>query len=671
MGEKREIPLAEVMLEGACEYISVQSMEICTAADTHARAMVSLLVDGAMSENTCRLCEGQLIRLKLSDGTILFQGYCETCDVKVQSQYKEVTLWGMSGSCKADKERKSRTFQNPSKTLGSILTSVLEEYGIIAQVDGDLTIPYIVSQSKETDWEFCIRLANQYQKAVWVDCRTDKVTVYIGNISLGNEEIGADARLVKTSKEFNDYRSVLANGNTPNPGYQYIYRNMISHNAVIIAGDMTEKGLVTATRLTTNKGVLDNQVTIQNARQKAPEYRIQTKDAFASKILTGKVIGVTTSTVQIEFDVDGQQDKAEAIELPYESILSNSFYSMPDENDKVFVYMDNQGNAVCLGSKRTDTGDDFFSTPAEKAIGALDRVIHFTEKALVLSATRQLYSQESEEQVTLSLDNEKGISVEAPGTIKVSSENEIMIAASTQIMEDIIKDKDDIIKLNNSAKQENHEKYIKAGGTVSETKARLVKWASDAGDNIVGGLKDIVFWDAWHKADTLELDSEASDYESGNCILTGISIELSVGDVSIRLGTENAPNILFAYASVYSWLATESNENYPQKADELRDAWEIGMDILTAGLALAGTVCLIVGTGGVAAAALLGASAVIAFSRQDYFSAITSAVGSFAASGKIAALVSKLSGFTAVQKVCQFVDEHKKFIAACQMLYGV
>ena len=81
MGEKREIPLAEVMLEGACEYISVQSMEIYTAADTHARAIVSILVDGAISESVCQSAEEQLIKLKLSDGTILFQGYCEECEI--------------------------------------------------------------------------------------------------------------------------------------------------------------------------------------------------------------------------------------------------------------------------------------------------------------------------------------------------------------------------------------------------------------------------------------------------------------------------------------------------------------------------------------------------------------------------------------------------------------
>ncbi|MCI7790774.1 MAG: DUF6531 domain-containing protein, partial [Lachnospiraceae bacterium] len=677
MGEKREIPLAEVMLEGACEYISVQSMEIYTAADTHARAIVSILVDGAISESVCQSAEEQLIKLKLSDGTILFQGYCEECDVKVQNQYKEVTLWALSGSHEADKEKKSRTFQNPSKTLGSILTSVLEEHSIIARIEGDLTIPHIVSQNKETDWEFCVRLANQYQKAVWTDSRTDKVTAHIGNISFGDEEIGADAKLVKTSKEFNDYRSVLANGNTPNPGYQYIYRNMISHNAVIIAGDMTEKGLVTATRLTTNKGVLDNQITIQNARQKAPDYRIQTKDAFTSKILTGKVIGVTSSTVQIEFDVDGQQDKAEAIELPYESILSNSFYNMPDENDKVFVYMDNQGKAVCLGSKRTDTVDEYFLNPKEKAIGALDRVVHFTEKALVLSATRQLYSQESEEQVTLTLDGEQGISVEAPGTIKLSSENEIMIAASIKSIEEIKGSKSLSIDNNYKAKKKLFDAYLEAGGTVSETRARFNKWASDAGDNLLNGLKDMVFWDAWHKADTVELDSETDTYESGNCILRGISIELSVGEVTIRMGMEETPSVLYAYASVYSWLGTEPNENYPQKVDELRDAWEIGLDLLTAGLAIAGTVCLIVGTGGAAAGVLLAAGAALGFARQDYFSGITSlvgCVGAFAKIGQLPAWMTRIGdavkNISVVAKLRDLATANRSMLAMCQLVYG-
>ena len=678
MRERREIPLAEVRLEGACEYISIQGMEMYTAADTHAKAMVSLLVDGEKEESIYQSVEGQHIKLTLSDGTVFFQGCCDKCDVKVQSQYKEVTLWALAGSYEADKEKKSRTFQNPGKTLGSILTAVLGEYGINVQVEGDQTIAYIVSQSEETDWEFCVRLANQYQKSVWVDCRIDKVSVQVGNSAFGEEELGDDAVLVSTAKDFQDYRSVLANGSTPNPSYQYIYRNVISHNAVIIAGDMTSRGFVTATRLTTSKGVLENLISIQNATKKAPDYQVQAKDAFSSRILTGKVIGVTATTVQIEFDVDGQQDKAEAIEVPYESIVSNAFYTMPDEEDKVFVYLDNQGNSICLGSKRTDTADTFFDKPTEKAIGALDRVIHFTDKALVLSATRELYSQESEEQVTLTLDKEQGITVQAPGTIKLASENQILIAASVATQEKICNNIENSIKINKNAKKKAFDEYLAAGGSVSEAKARFNKWGSDALDNLGNGLKDMVFWDLWHDADTVEMDSESDDFERGNCILKAISIELKVGNVMIRLGLEEAPSVLYAYASVYSWIGTEPNENYPQKADELRDAWEIGLDLLTAGLAIAGTVALIVGTGGIAGGVLLAAGATLAFARQDYFSCITSAVGSigaFAKAGQLPGWMSKIgtwaNNLNIVKKAKDFATAHRCALAVCQMVYGI
>ena len=39
MRERWKIPLAEVRLEGACEYISIQGMEMYTAADTHVKAI--------------------------------------------------------------------------------------------------------------------------------------------------------------------------------------------------------------------------------------------------------------------------------------------------------------------------------------------------------------------------------------------------------------------------------------------------------------------------------------------------------------------------------------------------------------------------------------------------------------------------------------------------------
>ena len=57
--------------------------------------------------------------------------------------------------------------------------------------------------------------------------------------------------------------------------------------------------------------------------------------------LTGKVLESKDNNVKIQFDCDEKQDKNEAAEIPFESAMSNYFYTMPDEKEKVFVYVDN------------------------------------------------------------------------------------------------------------------------------------------------------------------------------------------------------------------------------------------------------------------------------------------------------------------------------------------
>ena len=683
MGNTREITLAEVQLECSLPYITVQNLQIHTEINQHSTMSIQVMVEEQVTKGQAASLENQPVCIKLTDGTILFCGICTMCKLNSMARYQEVTIQASSYTYLADQEKKDKTFQNPAKTLNQVANELMKPYGGSVEVSQDIAIPYVISQKQETDWEFLVRISNQNGYSVFVESRNQSIRIQVGNRPFSTQELGEGTVLKQESKNFGDYLKTEANTKDDVASYQFEQKGFHTRNVSVIAGDMVGNCFTASTDLVSARGVLSNCVSLQNDTKVVLPYDIQTAEAFSSRILTGTIIDVTSEVIRVQFDVDGGQDVAEAVEIPYESVLSNSFFTMPDMNDKVFVYCDNQGEVICLGSKRSDTEDEHFQKPAEKAFGGLDNLIHFKENDLNLTATREKYSKgNTENQIAILLEKDNGVTVRAKNSIVISSGQKMVLAASLIKIDEIeniqnnfyseyIGDKDKGFTKGNNLYQ-TLGGYTESDLDQKENDARWSNFKSDVANSFIEGGKSMIFYNWWHKEKALEVADETGQYETGTLSLYGYTMELSVGDSFVRLGND-IPGELYIYTKVFGWLGTVPTEGYPQKADELRDAWEIGLDILAAGLAIAGTVCLIVGTGGAAAVALMAVGGAIALSRGDYFGAVTSAIGAVCGAVKYLGAFSKtieaIKGLSVVQKILMLLEENKKIIAACVLVY--
>ncbi len=679
MGNTREIALAEVQLECSLSYITVQNLQIHTEINQHSTMSIQIMVEEQVTKSQTESLENQPVCVKLTDGTILFGGICTMCRLNSAAKYQEVTIQASSYTYLADQEKKDKTFQNPAKTLNQVASELIKPYGGSVEISQDIAIPYTISQKQETDWEFLVRISNQNGYAVFVDSRDRSIRIQVGNRPFSTRELGEGTVLKQESKNFGDFLKTEANTKDDVASFQFEQKGFHTRNVSIVAGDMVDNCLTASTDLISAKGVLSNCVSLQNDTKVVLPYDIQTEEAFSSRILTGTVIDVTSEIIRVQFDVDGGQNVAEAVEIPYESVLSNSFFTMPDMNDKVFVYCDNQGEVICLGSKRSDTEDEHFQKPEEKAFGGLDNLIHFKENDLNLTATREEYSKENtENQIAILLEKENGVTVRAKNQIVISSKQEVVLAASRLALNEINNIKQELIEDYGQYYDAGKENYKKLGGyTESDLKqktkdARWNNFKSDVANSFIEGGKSLIFYNWWHKEKPLEVADEMGQYETGTLSLYGYTMELRVGNSFVKLGND-IPGELYIYTKVFGWLGSDPIKGYPQKADELRDAWEIGMDILAAGLAIAGTVCLIVGTGGAAAVALMAVGGAIALSRGDYFGAVTSTIGAICGAVKYLGAFSKtieaIKGLSVVQKILMFMEESKKIIAVCVLVY--
>lgn len=671
----REIPLADVIFHGSVNYISIKEINIKTKINSYAEAVITLVLMEA--ENAAGLTDSR-IELSIKDKS-LFCGVCSDCHLLQQDSYYELILEAKSYSYLADKEKKNQTFQNPGKTFNCIFQNLLSTYNGNINIQKDIAIPRVISQKNETDWEFLVRIANQEKLCVFENVQGRHIMLEVGNGGYKYEELGTDAALLEEGKRISAMRNEMANSYAERGEYEYQYAIYVCNNTTAMAGCICEAGMITASEICSERGVLKNIVTIAGAEECLPELEAQRAEAFSSRILTGKVANVGVSTIQVEFDDEEAVDAR--TDIPYASVMSNSFYAMPDVEDKVFVYADNQGEIVCLGSKRTDIDDQMFGCANEKSFGALDNLIHFGCEDIDISAARMAYSnKETESEIRINMTPKEGLMITSPKKIRIDSDDKITLAVTPE-SDSILSAKTKIqiskrmLKTANSVAKAASASEYKPLTTVPNyelsdffTKEGYARRVDNELDNfktsMVAGFQDMGFYNCWKKDTPLELHTELGEYENGCLIADTYTIELQVGNVQFRMGIART-NTIEIYAGTISWYGTEQTENYPIKQDELRDAWEIFMDVVVSVIAIAATAvavaAVIVGTGGLAAIAFgIGlAGAAVAFARDDYFGAITSAIGAFA------------GGLSQLPKFASFFSTVTKLTSPFKLLYSV
>lgn len=112
----------------------------------------------------------------------------------------------------------------------------------------------------------------------------------------------------------------------------------------------------------------------------------------------GTVLDVSGNEVQVKFDSDCGVGGIRWV--PYEAAISNSFYCMPDKGDKVYVYQQNDGSAVCLGSRHVDSGQNDFEKPEENVLTNHDKMVKMPGTSLTLTSTRQSHENGDGEEMT-------------------------------------------------------------------------------------------------------------------------------------------------------------------------------------------------------------------------------------------------------------------------------
>lgn len=108
-------------------------------------------------------------QLIIEDGECLFFGKIIEVSAKEFYSYTDIIIRAFSYSIQLDLKPHKRIFQNPDKTLKSIVDFIQKDNNFQVICDVEDKIPDPVLQCEETDFAFLVRMAHTYGKQILVD----------------------------------------------------------------------------------------------------------------------------------------------------------------------------------------------------------------------------------------------------------------------------------------------------------------------------------------------------------------------------------------------------------------------------------------------------------------------------------------------------------------------
>ena len=445
------------------------------------QGMLQLVLEAAdtMTLQTAATLQNTAVTVLLPDHRILYSGYCENVMLQRQAGYHALILEVCSSAYLLDQEAHTETFQSPSKKMGDIFGAVLSKYSALYQLKNNPAISTVIYQQNETDWTFIRRIANQYGQQVYVNSRSRQTDIKIGTGQMQTYAENTLERKVSSGKDLSELRQNQMNSNEAS-SYQFYTEEYECTELAAIPGDQIGRSTVRETQLVNEGGILVNRVKLGKTQDVRPTYQSASEKTIVSNIITGSVLAVNGTTVQVQFDADAGDMSGNCVDIPYESAISNSFYCMPDVGDKVFVYYENNGKIICLGSRRSNTNSPDFDKPEEKVLTSYDKMLRMEGKKVILTDTRKKHDDQDDTEISIILDDDEGITITSGENILIhSTEKNIYLATGIE-ESDVTKDIEGLSngkdKFRTRVAKEN-ARYVAEGGMNDAEKLKAVHGA--------------------------------------------------------------------------------------------------------------------------------------------------------------------------------------------------
>lgn len=411
----------------------LQELEIIRKTNEHGVLLVKGILDERGKDIIQRVGSQEPITVygKNDSGErVLFSGVISETDVCFRNGIYYVTLKGLSWSSLLDYKEKSRSFQNKEMSYSSVIHTVLEDYAdsmcLYGINDSEQSIGQFVLQYRETDWEFCKRLATHFSTCLVADISGNGPCFHLGLPKKAEEISGIESVVVK--RDSASYQKALTEG------FFVVEEQFVKYhiNAKVHMGlgskvDYDNKELIVQEcHIYLHKGVLCYEYVLGDEASLLVSRK--RNEQIKGVSLLGEVLDSANQSIKMKLAIDKEQPVDTAYWFPYASQANNLFYCMPEIGTSVSLLFPSLEEADCIAMnavRRNGGNCAKTSNPQMKYMGIPEG------KEFKLGTTDIDFS--AHEKLFMSLDGKKGVTVQSDGNVNVFTKQKLMMEAKELI----------------------------------------------------------------------------------------------------------------------------------------------------------------------------------------------------------------------------------------------
>lgn len=327
------------------EVISMDRLEIVQSPNRHGRLRLSAVLNGEGGGEVFDELPEDVSVLYREEGKekVLFKGMVTDSSMKRVGNHRKLELKAYDATYLLDTKRKTRSFQDTSRTNHSVIAEVMKEYPecICMKNLPERPIGRIWFQYEETDWEFLRRFLSNYSDSLYADA-TYHTARFQAGLSPEDIEVDWDDAPYCMGKNLERYDFLSQNGFEGIGIDKFIEYFVDSYGLYMLGSRLIYKGrrwyvgelerrltdgLLTSTyRLQQREGLLIPQ-----------EYN----QRITGVSLDGKTVQVQGDTLRVSMNGDMTTEQG-TYWFPFSTMASSpdgsGWYSMPEVGDSIRVY---------------------------------------------------------------------------------------------------------------------------------------------------------------------------------------------------------------------------------------------------------------------------------------------------------------------------------------------
>lgn len=327
------------------EVISMDRLEIVQSPNRHGRLNLSAVLNGEGEGEVFDELPSDVSVLYREDGEekVLFMGMVAESSMERVGNHRKLELKAYDATYLLDTKRKTRSFQDTSRTNHSVIAEIMKQYPecICMKNLPERPIGRIWFQYEETDWEFLRRFLSSYSDSLYADA-TYHTARFQAGLSPEDIEVDWDDCPYCMGKNLERYDFLSQNGFDGLGLDKFIEYSVDSYGLYTLGSRLIYKGrrwyvgelerrlidglLTTTYRLQQREGLL-----------KPQEYN----QRITGVSLNGKTVKVQGDTVRVSINGDITTEQG-TYWFPYSTVASSpggsGLYSMPQVGDSIRVY---------------------------------------------------------------------------------------------------------------------------------------------------------------------------------------------------------------------------------------------------------------------------------------------------------------------------------------------